>query len=174
MRRVLRWLTLPPRPLLHTTNASARSPTRRRLQLESDAATLTLGGEAIELPRGHRTESTGFSETNNADQAAAFADLTQALDQLAAPGQLEADSAESASGEAGGNNRSRSRRGRRNRSARSAQGGADTAVETSVQARAGQGSTQHSSAVVEKPVAPVVKKASEPIILGVGVPASEL
>ncbi len=138
---------------------------------EADAATLTLGGEAIELPRGHRSESSDFSGTNNADQAAALADLAQALDQLVAPGQGESSQGENAEG---GSNRSRSRRGRRNRSARSAQGGADMAVETSAQAPAGQGSTIHSSVVTDKPVVSVAKKASEPIILGVGVPASEL
>ncbi|WP_083508756.1 ribonuclease E/G [Arthrobacter alpinus] len=157
----------------HHERVSAE-PHQAPAAVESDAATLTLGGEAIELPRGHRSESTGFSGTTNVDQAAALADLTQALDQLSAPGSSETDSAEAASTETGGNNRSRSRRGRRNRSARSAQGGADMAVETSAQAPAGQGSTPHSSAVADKPVVPVVKKASEPIILGVGVPASEL
>ncbi|MHA7304780.1 Rne/Rng family ribonuclease [Arthrobacter sp. TMN-49] len=136
-----------------------------------DAATLTLGGEAIELPRGHRTESSGFAEASNADQAAALAGLTQALDQLLSPGQ-EQSAADA--GEEGGNSRSRSRRGRRNRSARSAQGGADTAVETTDSSATAQGSTQHSSAAVELPAATRPAKSSEPIILGVGVPASEL
>ena len=156
----------------------------------SDGATLTLGGEAIELPRGHRSESSGFSGTHNADQAAALAGLTQALDQLSAPGQVpshqsttDANNAESAdanssdmgASETGGGNRSRSRRGRRNRSASSAQGGSDMAVETSESLSAGQGSTPHSSATVEVPApAQATKKSSEPIILGVGVPASEL
>ncbi|MEO6531483.1 MAG: Rne/Rng family ribonuclease, partial [Specibacter sp.] len=136
----------------------------------ADAATLTLGGEAIELPRGHRSESSGFAETSNADQAAALAGLTQALDQLASPGQQQSasDTAEA------GNNRSRSRRGRRNRSARSAQGGADMAVETIESLPAAQGSVQHSSAAVELPAAAAPAKRTEPIILGVGVPASEL
>lgn len=136
----------------------------------SDAATLTLGGEAIELPRGHRSESGGFNGANNADQAAALAGLAQALDQLAPP---VADSAEDSASEHGGNSRSRSRRGRRNRSAHSAQGGADMAVETTGTAQHGQGSAPHSSAAVELPAAAPVKSA-EPIILGVGVPASEL
>ena len=136
----------------------------------ADSATLTLGGEAIELPRGHRSESSGFAQPNNADQAAALAGLTQALDQLAAPSQESAhDGADS------GGNRSRARRGRRNRSARSAQGGADMTVETVDAAPAAQGSTPHSSAEAEIPApAAAVKKNAEPIILGVGVPASEL
>lgn len=136
-----------------------------------DAATLTLGGEAIELPRGHRSESSGFAETSNADQAAALAGLTQALDQLTSPGQ---DQSAPDTAEAGGNNRSRSRRGRRNRSARSAQGGADMAVETAESQAPAQGSVQHSSAAVDLPAAAKPARSSEPIILGVGVPASEL
>ncbi|PYI38190.1 ribonuclease E/G [Arthrobacter psychrolactophilus] len=142
-----------------------------------DAATLTLGGEAIELPRGHRSESNDFAGSNTADRAAALADLTQALDQLVAPGTPsapEASVSHDEEGETNGNSRSRSRRGRRNRSARSAQGSTDSAVETSGQAPAAQGFTVQSSDVAEKVAAPVVKKASEPIILGVGVPASEL
>lgn len=136
----------------------------------SDAATLTLGGEAIELPRGHRSESGGFTGAHNADQAAALAGLSEALDQLAGP---MAEAEEESASDAGGNSRSRSRRGRRNRSARSAQGGADMAVETTESAQHGQGSAPHSSAAVELPAAAPVKRA-EPIILGVGVPASEL
>ena len=139
-------------------------------QESSDAATLTFGGEAIELPRGHRSESSGFAQPNNADQAAALADLTQALDQLAAPGH-EPDH----EGSEPGGNRSRARRGRRNRSARSAQGGADMSVETIETPAAGQGSVTHSSTVsAALTPAPAVKKNAEPIILGVGVPASEL
>lgn len=139
----------------------------------ADGATLTFGGEAIELPRGHRSESGGSAEEHNADQAAALAGLAQALDPLAAPGQ---DQPHDTSAEAGGDNRSRSsRRGRRNRSARSAQGGADMTVETSVATSAGQGSAPHVSAAADIPAAaPAVKPSSGPIILGVGVPASEL
>ncbi|MHA7269144.1 Rne/Rng family ribonuclease [Arthrobacter sp. HLT1-20] len=158
----------------HEHDAPAAPVAEQRVQQDndaSDAATLTLGGEAIELPRGHRSESSGFAETSNADQAAALAGLTQALDQLASPGQEQSapDTAE-----AGGNNRSRSRRGRRNRSARSAQGGADMAVETGESQAPAQGSVQHSSAAVDLPVAAKPARNSEPIILGVGVPASEL
>ncbi|WP_125612485.1 Rne/Rng family ribonuclease [Specibacter cremeus] len=133
-----------------------------------DLATLSLGGERIELPRGHQHESAA-----TLDKAAVLADLTQALDQLAgAPGhgdeQASADSS-----------RSRSRHGRRNRSARSAQGGADTAVEVGADGGRGpargtaQPSVQHSSAA---PTPAAVRKpaADAPIILGVGVPAADL
>ncbi len=132
-----------------------------------DTATLTLGGEAIELPRGHRSESSDFAQPNNAEQVAALAGLAEALDQLVAPDQEGRSTEESGS-------RSRSRRSRRNRSARSAQGGADTTVETSDAPVTGTGSAPHSSAEVAAPKAEPVKKSAEPIILGVGVPASEL
>ncbi|MET4003711.1 ribonuclease E [Arthrobacter sp. UYCu511] len=151
-----------------------------------DAGILTLGGEAIELPRGHRSESGGMVAHNNADQAAALAGLTQALDQLSAPGAEHSAPEHStpepsthehkvAEAEESGSNRSRARRGRRNRSARSAQGGADMTVETSEAPVTSQGSAPHSSAQVRiSTPAPVVHKSAEPIILGVGVPASEL
>ena len=158
-------------PEHHTAVASAVAEDSEQQEHGSaDSATLTLGGEAIELPRGHRSESSGFAQPNNADQAAALAGLTQALDQLVAPGQESAhDGSES------GGNRSRARRGRRHRSARSAQGGADMTVETVDAAPAAQGSTPHSSAQAEIPApAASVQKNAEPIILGVGVPASEL
>ena len=141
-----------------------------------DAATLTLGGEAIELPRGHRSESSAFSDTATAERDAALAGLAQALDQLAAPGQ---ESRQEGAPDTG-TSRSRSRKARRNRSAHSAQGGSDMAVETHQGGSAAQGSAPHSSAAVLTPAAPaqVVQAAgnknAEPIILGVGVPAAEL
>ena len=141
-----------------------------------DAATLTLGGEAIELPRGHRSESSAFSDTATAERDAALAGLAQALDQLAAPGQ---ESRQEGAPDTG-TSRSRSRKARRNRSAHSAQGGSDMAVETHQGGSAAQGSAPHSSAAALTPAAPaqVVQAAgnknAEPIILGVGVPAAEL
>ncbi len=134
------------------------------------SATLTLGGEAIVLPRGHRSEGSDFTQPNNADQVAALAGLAEALDQLVAPGQ---DGPHHDEQDSGAGSRSRSRRNRRNRSARSAQGGADMAVETSDTPVEARGSAPHISTEVQAP-APAVKKSAEPIILGVGVPASEL
>ncbi|MDJ0313935.1 ribonuclease E/G [Arthrobacter sp. H35-D1] len=159
-------------------------------EVTHDAATLTLGGEAVELPRGHRSESSGFSGTAPLDRDAALAGLTQALDQLAAPGNEHGYEADAETG----NSRARSRKGRRNRSARSAQGGSDTAVETNTGGSGAQGSVQHSSATSQgeptrgepaqslvaqsepgRPAEPAaVKKSAAPIILGVGVPAAEL
>ncbi len=138
----------------------------------SDGATLTLGGEAVELPRGQRSEGSNSKEAATVDRAAALADLAQALDQLATPaGTANQEPAR----DANGNSRARSsRRPRRNRSARSAQGGADTAVETVERAQSGQGSTPHSSAAAVIPAAAPAAARAEPVILGVGVPASEL
>ncbi|AIY00645.1 hypothetical protein ART_1046 [Arthrobacter sp. PAMC 25486] len=145
-----------------------------------DSTTLNLGGEAIELPRGHRSESSDFTQPNNAEQVAALAGLAEALDQLVAP---DHDGAQHDEHDSSGGSRSRSRRSRRNRSARSAQGGADMVVETSDAPSVGQGSAPHVSVEIPAPAqvqhipaetVPAVKKSSEPIILGVGVPASEL
>jgi ribonuclease E len=155
-------------------------------------ATVTLGGEAVALPRGHRHDD----EAHRAEQAAALAGLAQALDQLAGPknpaapaevhgtepaaGSGEASSKAAHDGHAGhageAGDRPRSRRPRRNRSARSAQGGADMSVDTS-ETSAGQGGTAHSSAAAQpaaKPEAAAAKEAAPIIMLGVGVPASEL
>ncbi|MGA7206752.1 MAG: ribonuclease E/G, partial [Specibacter sp.] len=135
-----------------------------------DTAIVTLGGEAVQLPRGHHHDEA----VHNAEQAAALAGLSEALDQLSGPHAGDSHDGEGHDGPA--SNRSRSRRGRRNRSARSAQGGADTSVETSSAPTDGRGPVQHSSATVELPVpARAEKKEAAPIImLGVGVPASEL
>ncbi|MCU6478863.1 Rne/Rng family ribonuclease [Arthrobacter sp. A2-55] len=132
-------------------------------------AIVTLGGEAIELPRGHHNDT---PHAGNAEQAQRLAGLAEALDQLAG--------SHAAAGEESGNGRPR--RARRNRSARSAQGGADMSVETSepagAQAPATAGSGRAATADTpraEAAKAQPAKKAPEPIImLGVGVPASEL
>ncbi|RAN79737.1 hypothetical protein B5P43_13260 [Bacillus sp. SRB_336] len=154
-----------------------------------DTATVTLGGEAVALPRGHRHDD----ETHRDEQAAALAGLAQALDRLAgpknqaAPAEVHGTEPAAGAGEDSGNaphdghrgeaaGRPRSRRPRRNRSARSAQGGADMSVDTSETA-AGQGGTAHSSAAAQpaaKPEAAAAKGAAPIIMLGVGVPASEL
>ena len=160
-----------------------------------DAAILTLGGEAIELPRGHRSESSGFSGTASADRDAALAGLTQALDQLSAPGHGQGPGHDTAHDEEAdsGSSRARSRRGRRNRSARSAQGGSDMAVETNDGGTRAQGSTRHSGNAPQgqssqsaanaeqshegqqsQQAKAAAVKNPEPIILGVGVPAADL
>ncbi|WP_245933461.1 Rne/Rng family ribonuclease [Arthrobacter livingstonensis] len=144
-----------------------------------DTATVTLGGEAVALPRGNHHDDAA----HHAGQAAALAGLAQALDQLSGP--QEPARTASANPESGATddhhdsasvNRGRTRRARRNRSARSAQGGADMSVDTS-EAAAGQGSTPHSSAAAlpaAKAEVAAPKAAAPIIMLGVGVPASEL
>lgn len=137
-----------------------------------EAGVLTLGGEAVELPRGHHEDA----PASNTDQAERLAGLAQALDQLAVSHDVERDSHD---GTASG--RSRPRRNRRNRSARSAQGGADTRVETTDGSGQSSSAGGSSSAAVTHAVSSATvktepaKKTAEPIImLGVGVPASEL
>ncbi len=168
-----------------------------------ETATLTLGGEAVALPRGTHHDDAA----HHAAQAAALAGLSQALDQLTGPkgtanvpegtagdtagtaGSAEPDSGESSHMEAFGTGgadsagahhdspgRGRSGRSRHSRRARSAQGGADTSVETSETA-AGQGGRPHSSVAARptaQPDSAAVKDAAPIIMLGVGVPASEL
>lgn len=143
------------------------------------AAVLTFGGERVVLPFvDHAGEaSTGTPELTLDLLAEAFAHLGEQSDQpqeteetrkpAAAPVTApEVHAAPIAPG-------SSSRRGRRNRSASRAQGAAnETAVEQNQDAPAATGSTHAAKA----PVAPAkpATTAEEPIILGVGVPASEL
>lgn len=141
--------------------------------------TVTFDGEAIELPRGHQHDVAASN-----DAADRLAGLAQALDQL-----VEAHEAGGASAPVGAGTQStpshassnpRSRRPRRNRSARSAQGSADTAVERSdertgsvgVSAVAAQVAPAGETVAVQP--APVKKAPQEIVMLGVGVPASEL
>lgn len=134
-----------------------------------DTATLTFGGEAIELPRGHHLDT-----AVSVDRAEQLAGLSDALDQLSVTHDEKLGDGDDGLGF--GSNRQRSRRGRRNRSARSAQGGAEMSVESSEAATPSRGSVQHSSAEMTLPLPVKAEaKASAPIImLGVGVPASEL
>ncbi|WP_026555081.1 Rne/Rng family ribonuclease [Arthrobacter sp. 35W] len=129
---------------------------------------LTFGDEAVELPRGD-----GHGAETVADKAATLADLAQALDQLsgAEPAEDEREGAPQRS--------SRSRRGRRNRSASRAQGAANENEVTQHEGHEGADAASEAApahvAKVEPAAAPVkTVPANEPIILGVGVPASEL
>lgn len=149
------------------------------------AAVLTFGGERVVLPFvDHAGEaSTGTPELTLDLLAEAFAHLGEQSDQ---PQEIEesrkAEEARkpAAAGVAASEVRaapatagSSSRRGRRNRSASRAQGAAnETAVEQNQDAPAATGSTHAAKAAVA-PAKPAAS-ADEPIILGVGVPASEL
>ncbi|WP_461165084.1 Rne/Rng family ribonuclease [Arthrobacter sp. R4-81] len=143
------------------------------------ATVLTFGGERVVLPFvDHAGEaSTGTPELTLDLLAEAFAHLGEQSDQpqeteetrkpVTAP--VTAPEVHAAPIAAG----SSSRRGRRNRSASRAQGAAnETAVEQNQDAPAATGST-HAAKAPAAPAKPATT-ASEPIILGVGVPASEL
>ena len=142
------------------------------------AAVLTFGGERVVLPFvDHAGEaSTGTPELTLDLLAEAFAHLGEQSGQpqeteetqRAAP-EAHAVPASAGSSRAG----SSSRRGRRNRSASRAQGAAnETAVKQNQDVRAATGST-HAAKAPASPAKPAAS-AGEPIILGVGVPASEL
>ncbi|UXM90059.1 Rne/Rng family ribonuclease [Paenarthrobacter sp. JL.01a] len=139
---------------------------------------LRFGGEEVALPFVEHHD-----EPQSSEPAMSLDRLAEAFSHLgAAPAAEEEGTQESAAAPAAAArvpaseeapSASRGRRGRRNRSASRAQGAAN---ETSVEhheeaASAAQGSAHESKA----PAEPVRKPASEgPIILGVGVPASEL
>ncbi|MCY0903895.1 Rne/Rng family ribonuclease [Arthrobacter sp. H14-L1] len=141
---------------------------------------LTIGGEAIELPRGN-SRPLGAP----VDPALALAGLADVLEHLAEGSAAEVPdhSGLDASGEP---LRTNERRGRRNRGASRAQGSANAnevqqrtaAPAGTVEANAGQEHVVHVPARPDHaPRTAAVQqgaKAAEPIILGVGVPASEL
>ncbi|WP_344298297.1 Rne/Rng family ribonuclease [Sinomonas flava] len=117
-------------------------------------AVLTIGGERIELPHG---ESVPVPPA--AAPALSLDALTHAFDQLT--GERHAPAGEEKTG-----------RRRRSRGARSGQGSAEV---TRVDAAAGAVGGQTSSAkAAAKPATAPSGSGDEPLILGVGVPASEL
>ncbi|WP_427018136.1 Rne/Rng family ribonuclease [Pseudarthrobacter sp. P1] len=129
---------------------------------------LTFGDEAVELPRGDRQSSEAV-----ADRSAVLADLAQALDQLSG---VEADGGDHEAQDGAPQRSSRSRRGRR-RSASRAQGAANANEVTHGQDTPAAAPAALAAAPAQEApkAAPAkAKPASEPIILGVGVPASEL
>ena len=147
------------------------------------AAVLTFGGEKVVLPYvEHADEATAAPALTLDLLAEAFAHLGDPADQpsqqpaqavfsqqpaQAESGQQSAQAQEDHSGPV------RGRRSRRNRSASRAQGAAnETTVEHS-QAVPAEGGSVHAAKAPAEPAKPAAA-ASEPIILGVGVPASEL
>ncbi len=139
-------------------------------------AVLTFGGEQVVLPFVEHDEQSpapaltldllteAFAHLGAGESAkpAAEAQTPRETEDAAAPRAEEDSSAGS-----------RGRRGRRNRSASRAQGAAN---ETSVEQRQASASAAVSVHEAKAPAAPAAAKAAshEPIILGVGVPASEL
>lgn len=144
-------------------------------------AVLTFGGEQVALPFVEHAEESqapaltldllteAFANLGEAGQSAEAQDQAARV-QAAAPAARTTVSEPSVAAAS----TSGARRGRRNRSASRAQGAAN---ETSVQHRVATASAAAVSVHEAKAPAahkPVAKPASEPIILGVGVPASEL
>jgi ribonuclease E len=155
------------------------------------AAVLTFGGEQVVLPYvEHADESAApaltldllteafahLGDSEESKPAAEQAPATEAPAQAPAPSQAQAPAPARAEAEPG---TSRGRRVRRNRSASRAQGAAN---ETSIEHRAAghheaaAGSLHEAKAPATSPDTAAAKPApaNEPIILGVGVPASEL
>ncbi|MFE5837862.1 Rne/Rng family ribonuclease [Arthrobacter sp. NPDC056493] len=157
-------------------------------------AVLTFGGEKVVLPFvDHSDEPVKEAPALTLDRLEeAFAHLgapvapeEEAPGEVPAPARLQEGQQQSASQPAAGQPvespaaPSRARRPRRNRSASRAQGAAnETSVEhheVSPAAAAGHSHEAKAPAAANAPAAPAASQsASEPIILGVGVPASEL
>ncbi|UKA48041.1 Rne/Rng family ribonuclease [Arthrobacter sp. FW305-123] len=147
---------------------------------------LRFGGEEVALPFVEHHEepqaakpamsldllAEAFSHLGAAPEAAATQDSV-ATPEAAAPKSADTREAPAAEEDPQASSPSRGRRGRRNRSASRAQGAAN---ETSVEHHEVTASDTRGSAHEAKAPAEPAKKAStdEPIILGVGVPASEL
>ncbi|MBW4096155.1 MAG: hypothetical protein HIU81_12730 [Acidobacteria bacterium] len=140
-------------------------------------AVLTIGGQTVSLPRAeHHLDERAL------DSARALAGLTEALDQIAeaphhAPRITDVHEDHSGLDAQGHPTKSSSRRGRRNRAASSPAGSAST---TAVVQRdqtpdvGAQGVRVEAASIPAKPTTAPKSAASEPMILGVGVPASEL
>ena len=141
------------------------------------ATVLTFGGEQVALPFVEHAEDTPASALTLDLLTEAFANLGEAGVQApeAPEAPAAARAAEAPASRAADTATSRSRRGRRNRSASRAQGAAN---ETSVEHReatrpAAAGSVHEAKApAAARPAS--IPAGNEPIILGVGVPASEL
>jgi ribonuclease E len=140
---------------------------------------LRFGGEEVALPFVHHEEepASGAPAMSLDLLAQAFAGLGEAPGTTPAAAEPQGTPAEARAGVASGespDSGSRGRRGRRNRSASRAQGAANaTNVEHHEVAVAASGGAAHEA---KAPDAAPAKStpAAEPIILGVGVPKSQL
>ncbi|MGM7778203.1 Rne/Rng family ribonuclease [Arthrobacter sp. KNU-44] len=157
----------------------AQAPAAASSSEERSKPVLRFGGEEVALPFVHHEEepASGAPAMSLDLLAQAFAGLGEAPDTATtateaeeAPAGTPAAVASGESPEAG----SRGRRGRRNRSASRAQGAANaTNVEHHEVAAAASGGAAHEAKATD--AAPAKSTAAaEPIILGVGVPKSEL
>ncbi len=159
--------------------APAQAPAAASSSEERSKPVLRFGGEEVALPFVHHEEepASGAPAMSLDLLAQAFAGLGEAPDTAVtateakeAPAGAQAAVASVESPEPG----SRGRRGRRNRSASRAQGAANaTNVEHHEVAAAASGGAAHEAKATD--AAPAKSTAAaEPIILGVGVPKSEL
>jgi ribonuclease E len=138
---------------------------------------LTINGEKVALPRAEHLPAVVLEEP-----ALTLESLTEAFNRVAPAAAEPQAGAAGAEGEEGAAQRAGRRRGRRHRSASRAQGAAnESAVEQAgMDQEAGRGGAGHSFTAQapapetggEKPKDEATK--SGPVILGVGVPASEL
>ncbi|MFK4299029.1 ribonuclease E [Arthrobacter sp. GAS37] len=159
--------------------APVQAPAAASSSEERSKPVLRFGGEEVALPFVHHEEepASGAPAMSLDLLAQAFAGLGEAPDTAAtateakeAPAGAPAGVASRESGESG----SRGRRGRRNRSASRAQGSANaTNVEHHEVAAAASGGAAHEAKATDAAPAKATA-AAEPIILGVGVPKSEL
>ncbi|UVJ37949.1 Rne/Rng family ribonuclease [Arthrobacter sp. CJ23] len=143
------------------------------------APVLRFGGEEVALPFvDHSEDAASTAPAMSLDLLAeAFQHLGEAPAAKAPAATAPAATAQAAAAEeAQGSSRSRGRRGRRNRSASRAQGAAnETTVEHhDVAPPAAGGTTHEAKAPAAVKASAKAAQANEPIILGVGVPASEL
>lgn len=132
-----------------------------------DTAVLTIGGETVEIPRGHLEEMPKNSDLTLDGLADVFDHLKPQQSEITAVNEAEPSA-------------SSSRRPRRHRAASRAQGAANSTEIQAIEGEAKGGQTvsvdktELSNASVSKTAPDKKAAAIEPMILGVGVPASEL
>ncbi|MEE2522973.1 Rne/Rng family ribonuclease [Pseudarthrobacter sp. J75] len=153
-------------------------PTSGTAAPQAPAAVLTFGGEKVALPSVAHAEETPQQPKLTLDRLAeAFAHLGEPVEEKAPAAGNAAPQVRNTPVGSPAAETSPARRPRRQRSASRAQGAAnETSVEQHVPAPAAAGSHSHQAKAPAPAAAAPAGKAtvSEPIILGVGVPASEL
>lgn len=164
----------------HHAPGESAGDTAGPAEIEVTEAVLTINGETLTLPRAERQHPEEPGESRAASTGLTLDSLSEAFEPAAqAPVSLQAAGQDS-SGEAGYRTGAEvpsatgGRRPRGRRVARSAQGAADTAIDTaSAEGAEGAAGSRHVAAA-----SPAVREpeegGSEPLIFGVGVPASKL
>ncbi|GAA3313153.1 Rne/Rng family ribonuclease [Arthrobacter ramosus] len=156
--------------------APVQAPAAASSSEERSKPVLRFGGEEVALPFVHHEEepASGAPAMSLDLLAQAFAGLGEAPETAATATEAKEAPAGAPAGVASGESGSRGRRGRRNRSASRAQGSANaTNVEHHEVAAAASGGAAHEAKATDAGPAKATA-AAEPIILGVGVPKSEL